>query len=154
MKFTVKVDGLKEIQAALHKLPKATAKNIMRRILRGRAKPIADMAQQLAPVDTGYLKQTVAVSSKLARSVRRKRQKLSENSVEIFIGPSAAPRAHMQEFGTFKEPPQPYMRPAWDKYQDTILEDIGKDLWAEIEKAAGRIARKAAKQSDSGEGTE
>ena len=50
----------------------------------------------------------------------------------------------MQEFGTVKDPRQPYLRPAWDAERIGVLEGIKEDLWAEIEKAAARRARRAA----------
>jgi HK97 gp10 family phage protein len=147
--FRVKVEGLREIKDALHQLPKATAKNVMRRVLREKAQPIADTAMQLAPVLSGDLKQSVAVSTKLSRRAKRGRAKLSPNAVEVFIGPFGAPRSIMQEFGNILHAPQPFMRPAWDQHQDGLLEGIGEAMWAEIEKSATRIARKAAKAAAS-----
>lgn len=141
----VKIEGLKEVQAALHELPKATAKNVMRRVLKERGKPIADAAQSRVPVDQGDLKRSIVVSTKLTRRQRGKHKKFGPNDVEVFVGPGAHPQAHMQEFGTSKEPAQPYMRPAWDQERMNVLEGIREDLWAEIEKAVARRARKAAK---------
>src|SRR5262245_20653798 len=66
MKVTVKVEGLREIKDALNELPKATAKNVMLRVLKTWAEPIADAARQLAPVDKGDLKRSIRV---LARKV-------------------------------------------------------------------------------------
>ena len=141
MKVTVKVEGLKQIQDALHDLPKATAKNIMRRVLKSRAQPIADTATKLAPVDTGYLQRSIAVSTKLSRAARKGHKKLSKDGVEVYVGPSGAPRSIMQEFGTIDHPPHPYLRPAWDAHKDELLTNIGKDMWNEIDKAKGRIAK-------------
>lgn len=147
MTVRVKVEGLKEIRAALHELPKATAKNTMRRVLRTVAQPIADTAQQNAPVDTGYLKRSIAVSTKLSKNARKGRQKLSASGVEMFIGPSAAPRAIMQEFGTSNAAPQPFLRPAWDANKGDILPQIGELMWKEISAAAARRARKLARDA-------
>jgi HK97 gp10 family phage protein len=148
--FRVKVEGLRQIETALHELPKATAKNVMRRVLREKAQPIADTATALAPVLSGDLKESVAVSTKLSKRARRGHRKLSPNAVEVFVGPFAAPRSIAQEFGTIDHAPQPFMRPAWDKHQDSVLEGIGEAMWAEIKKAAARQARKAAKAAAAG----
>lgn len=145
MTVRVKVEGLREIQTALHELPKATAKNVMRRVLREVAQPIADHASQNAPVDTGYLKRSVAVSTKLSKRARKDTEKLSDHAVQVYIGPSSAPRATMQEFGTLNHAPQPYMRPAWDAEKGTILPKIAGLMWREIERAAARRARKLAR---------
>ncbi len=154
----VKVEGLQEIQAALHELPKATARNVMRRVLRQLAEPIADTARQLAPVLSGDLKESVGVSTKLARNVKRGRSKLSTNAVEMFVGPFNAPRSIQQEFGNINHPPQPFMRPAWDKHKDELLPKVGEAMWNEIRAAAERKARKearaAAKASAGGGGSE
>jgi hypothetical protein len=61
MKVIVKVEGLREIKDALDELPKATAKNIMLRVLQARAEPIADAVRQLVPVDQGALKRSIRV---------------------------------------------------------------------------------------------
>ena len=64
-------------------------------------------------------------------------------SPECAAGP--LPQAHLQEFGTKDQPPQPFMRPAWDAEKRGVLEGIKDDLWAEIKKAAARLAKKALK---------
>jgi HK97 gp10 family phage protein len=40
--------------------------------------------------------------------------------------------AHLLEFGTSRQPAQPYMRPAWDSTKQAVLENIRAALWAEI----------------------
>jgi HK97 gp10 family phage protein len=150
-RMRVKVEGLKEIQTALQSLPKATAKNVMRRVLRLRAKVFTDRASAMAPEDTGYLKDTIAVSTKTTKAAKRGRKKLSPHAVEIFAGPGGrrapAPRGMLQEFGTKSMAPQPFMRPAWDGSQQEILDGIAADMWQEIEAAVGRMSRKAARQA-------
>jgi hypothetical protein len=72
---------------------------------------------------------------------------------ELFMGPAepefrkkrAAIKAIVMEFGSFKDTPQPYMRPAWDKDSRPMLERLKKLLWDEVSKAVARAARKAAK---------
>jgi len=49
------------------------------------------------------------------------------------------------EFGTVDTPPHPYMRPAWDSGAEPALEYIKAELGNEIERAAQRLARKAAR---------
>ena len=44
------VEGLAELETALHELPKATGKNVIRRALTAAGQPIVDMAVSLAPV--------------------------------------------------------------------------------------------------------
>ena len=63
------------------------------------------------------------------------------------MGPGRHPQAHLQEFGARHHGPQAFMRPAWDGGKDDLLTGIGDDLWSEIDKAAKRAARKAARQA-------
>ena len=142
----VKIEGLREVQEALKKLPKkATAKNVMRRVLKKRAQPFADTARDLVPVDKGALKDSIGVSTVLAKSQRRGFKKEGRDDVVVFVGAGPHPQASLQEFGTKDFRAQPYMRPAWDKHKNQTLDGIVGDMWDEIEKAAARAARKAAK---------
>jgi HK97 gp10 family phage protein len=145
MAFTVKVEGLAALETALRELPDATAKNVLRRVARARLEPVAARARQLAPVEEGDLRDSITVSTKLTRRQRSQHRKYGPDDVEVFAGAGPHPQAHMQEFGTEDHGPQPFMRPAWDAERDGVLEGVKDDLWQEIEKAANRLARKAAK---------
>jgi hypothetical protein len=39
------------------------------------------------------------------------------------------------------------MRPAWEAEKDKLVDNLAKDLWDEIRKAAERLARKAARRA-------
>ena len=150
----VKVEGLKELDAALGELPKSTAKAVLRRILKKAGQPIADTAEQLAPRDDGTLAESIGVSTKLTSRQRSQHRKMFKNdkaSVEMFVGAGGLPQAHIQEFGSENiVTPQPFMRPAWDQHQNEALEIIKTNLGDEIIAAAKRLARKAARQAAKG----
>lgn len=94
-------------------------------------------------------------------------------AVELFLGaawPEGA-HAHLVEFGTaphsirarraqtlargetafgarVEHPgarPQPFLRPAWDAEKHPTLDRFGRALWRQIERAAKRLARRAAR---------
>jgi hypothetical protein len=156
---SVSVEGLREVDAALGELPKATGRNVMRRVALARLEPIAEEARRLAPdnPDTGVndLKESIAVSTKLAGYARRLNRR-SKSEAEAHMGPAgrggtkAPPQGTQQEFGNKNHGPQPFMRPAWDGGQEALLDGIAADLWAEIEKAAARLAKKAARLAAKG----
>lgn len=146
----IRIDGLSETLEALRELPKATARNVVVRVLKKRGQPIADKARRLAPVESGKLRSSVGVSTKLTRRQRSLHTKAGPQDVEVFVGAGPQPQAHMQEFGTFKDRPQPFMRPAWDDNKGELIDGIAKDLWDEIAKAAARLARKAARAAARG----
>lgn len=153
MAVRVKVEGLRDLDEALGELPKSTAKAVLRRILKKAGQPIANDAQIKAPVLSGALKMSIGVGTKLTRRQASQHRKLFKNdkaSAEMFVGPGGLTQAITQEFGTFKEPPQPFMRPAWDGNKNTALDIIKSELGTEIEAAAKRVARKAARLAAKG----
>lgn len=150
--MTVKLEGFKELDQALGKLPKSTAKNVLRRTLSRAADPVDDEASANTPKDTGKLERSVVVGTRLTKSQRAGGAVLTgsgfrsaaKNYVEVHIG-TAMGRGMFTEFGTFKDPPQAWFRRAWDSTKGEALEIIKSDLGTEIEKAAKRYAKKLAK---------
>lgn len=148
MTETVQVTGLREVERALSEMPKATGKNVLRRVLKRRAQPVADAMSANAPRLSGDLAESAAVSTKLTKRQRAQHRKMFKNdkaSVEMFVGMGGLAQATQQEFGNERHPPQPFTRPAWDQNKTALLEGLKADLWTEIEKAAARMAKKAAK---------
>ncbi|WP_322990888.1 HK97 gp10 family phage protein [Hoeflea sp.] len=157
MKTTVKIEGLRELENALSELPKSTGKAVMRRTLKKAGEPIVDRWRSLAPDDpkTGGndYRSSIAVSTKLSKrqkSVHRKMFRDDKASVEMFVGAGPLPHPHQQEFGNVNHGPQPAGRPAWDEKQGEALEIVKSEMWTEIEKAAKRLARKAARLTAGG----
>lgn len=141
---TVKIEGLKDVERALLELNEQVgtgraARNVGLRALRSGGEILAREARRLAPKRDLHLSESIDVAATLTRSQRAKHAK--QDPVEMFVGANN-PAAIPQEFGTFKEPPQPFMRPAWDQTQDQVLKRISDTLMVEVEKAAQRAARK------------
>lgn len=167
--MTMKLEGLKDLEAALMELPKATGKNVLRRALINAATPMAETARTLAPVRLGHLKRSITVgkvkfssgsagkrafAEAMARGASRSEAGAAAReanigasqditSAMVIFGPGRHPQATLQEFGTVHHPPHPYMRPAWDTGKTNAAEAIRDELKTEIEKAAARLARKA-----------
>jgi HK97 gp10 family phage protein len=147
-----KLEGFAELDKALGQLPKATAKNTLRRVLKKAAAPIDESASALAPVETGKLAQSVIVGTKLTRSQRSGGVSITEggfrsaakNYVEVHVG-TASPIGIFQEFGTLEHLASPFMRPAWEHNKEQALDIIKSELGTEIEKSAKRYAKKLAK---------
>lgn len=168
----VKIEGLKELDAALGQLPKAVARNVLKRALVRAGQPIADTARVMAPVDDGELRDSIVVSSRVKNTVgnaefhqamaaglgiqaaraalrgARRAAKGQGSFAEILVGPTQAKtkadaiKRIVQEFGSIDQPGQPYMRPAWAKEQDVSLSIVKDALADEIMKSAKRIAKK------------
>lgn len=136
-----KVEGLKELDAALKELPKSTARGVLRRTLTKEAQPIADAGEAYAPKLSGELALSYAVGTKLSR--RQKRLHKKQSDVEVFVGPTPHPKSVQTEFGNSHQAAQPHMRPAWDGNVMKVLSGIRDTLKGEIDKTVARIARKA-----------
>lgn len=156
MKIEVKFEGAREIERALADLPRATAKAVTRRALKKVLEPVADTADAY----TEHF--NIAVGTKLSPRQRgQARGDFAGNVVTMYVGPtqedgSHAPHAHLIEFGTGPRfhksgkyvgyvTPQPFMRPAWDAWSPKMLDELGRLMWAEIEKTVARRAARAAK---------
>lgn len=144
-RVTVKIEGLKELDAALGELPKATAKNVLKRVLEDAGEITAQAARAKAPKDEFHLHESIDVGTKLSpRQAGMHREAGGKAFQEMFVGTNN-PAGVQQEFGNSRHGAQPFMRPAWDGTKGEVLERISNNLWAEISKAAARAARKAAK---------
>lgn len=140
-KTQMTLEGLSEVIDGLQELPKATGTNVQKRALIAAAQPMVEVAQSLAPVETGFLRDDIKVSARLSPSQRTRK----ESKIELYVGPRSMPRAIVAEFGSVKQTPKPFMRPAWDAEKKDAVLSIKDILWTEIKKAADRIARKTAR---------
>ena len=155
----MKVVGLKELDAALGEIGKAAAKAVLKRVGLKALEPVADAARSIAPDDPetqgNDLRTSIGVGSKLSRNQAREKKsaiKAGEEKffVEVYAGAGPLPQAHLQEFGAKGDPPQPFMRPAWDGNKTRVLDTIKSDLGAEIMKTAKRQAARRAKLAAKG----
>ena len=145
---TVRVEGLRELDRALRKLPEATSKSILRKVLVEVAKPMAADMEAMAPRADGDLQAGIGYGTRLTKrqaALHRKMFKDDRAAVELFVGAGGHPQAVQQEFGNANHPAQPFVRPVWDGHKSTLVDDISKDLWTRIDKAARRLARKASR---------
>lgn len=141
---TYKIEGLRETERALAELPKATAKNVGRRVLKAAAQPILDDFQERAPRLTGHMVETAGISTRLSRRQKAQHRAADDRDhVEMFVGAGPNPQAVQQEFGNEHHAAQPSLTPAWEANKRRSLDIVKDRLWAEIEKAAKRLARRA-----------
>lgn len=144
MRHTVDLVGMKELEKALGELPKATRRRTALNALRKGGEPIARAARAMAPVDKGNMREGINVMATLASSQAGDKGQFAD--VEMYVGPAQHPQAITQEFGTFNQPAQPFMRPAWEQQKMNALDLIGAELGNEILKTANRVNKKALKE--------
>lgn len=145
MRMTVKTTGFRELEKKLAKLPEATGRNVLRRVAKGALEPMADVAAQKAPEERGILSFSIVVTE--GRTRRARTSFLRIRGIQMAMGPAtgfgATYYASHVEFGTIDTPAQPYMRPAWDTGKMKALDYVQDNLWREVEKAVGRVQKKA-----------
>ena len=140
MAQTFKLTGMKELEQALGQIgdvPKN--RRIGLKALRAGGEPVAKAARAAVPVNEGALRESIDVLPTLAPSQRGDRGAVAP--LEIHVGPGQHPQAITQEFGTYKEPAQPYMRPAWEANKVQALDLIGATLGVEVAKAAAKAPK-------------
>lgn len=154
MSIKMKIEGAGDIERALAELARGTAKGVMRRAMKKALQPVKEGAE--------YSAFEIAITSKLSPRQRGEAKgDRGRAKVSLYVGPvesdgSHAPHAHLIEFGTGPRRhasgkyvgavmADPFMRPAWDANRERMLQILRKEVWAEIEKAVERAARKAAK---------
>lgn len=146
---TFHIEGLTELDASLKSLmddfdaSKATVKNVMRRGAIDALAPMADLAESIAPVLTGHLRDSIGEGTKLtSRQARLNKKRDDKSTVNVFMGPND-PAAVPQEFGTVDTTPQPFMRPAFEAEKMGTIQRVAGALKAQLDKAVARAQRKA-----------
>lgn len=170
VKSSVKLEGFSELLEAMQDLSKSTQGNVLKRAVSRAGADFADAAAALAPKKTGALKEGIKVgkasvispgkaayaaakqegasNAEAAQAARQANREAggTGRQVVVHVGPVRSLRAAVpQEFGTSLHSPKPYMRPAWDQKSSGMLETIRETLKVEVDKAAARAAKKAAK---------
>lgn len=129
----IKVEGLRDIEKNLFKLKGSTARSNVRRAATEALEPMAREMRYRAPRDTSRLVESIDVS------VRARPPLPKRDPFEIAVGPGRSARAIVQEFGSYKEPAQPYARPAYESEKratidrfSVILQDIVRRTMARM----------------------
>lgn len=175
----VKIEGLKELDAALGELSKGAARGVLHRTLIKAGEPMRAAAERMAPKDKGNLARSIKLSSRIdnragkkefaavmraggskAEDVQalrdaRRAAGVGQSFAEVFMGPTKSGKrnsikAMVQEFGSVKQQPQPYMRPAFDSQANAVLDGIKGILTVEIDKAVKRAQARALKKKAKG----
>ncbi len=136
----VTVEGLKEVEDAFADLGTSISRRIARKALTAGGEIFAKEMRARAPKKDMNLVESIDVGTQLTR--RQKAMHRKQDPVEVFVG-AKDPAAVPQEFGTYKEPPQPFARPAWDATQTQVLSRITDELMVGVDQAVARAAAKA-----------
>lgn len=135
---TVKVEGMEEIARTLRAIPTVVTKaEIERMLLSEVAPPILNDMRAGAPRSAGMGHAgggMHAADTITALPTPTKYADVGEAEVEI--GPTK--RGYYLQFlewGTYRRPATPFMRPAWDAHADETPRRIGAGLWRIVQSA-------------------
>lgn len=150
MAVTMKITGLREMDAALGQLSKGMARNVLVRVGKKALQPMADRTNELAPddPDTGGndLSGSYIVGTKLNARQKRLAKKEPKDFATIYMGTND-PAGLQQEFGNVNHAPQPHIRPAFDAEARPTIDRVADGLKPEIEKSAARARARALKKA-------
>ena len=117
--------------------------------LRQALKPTLETAKAMAPVDTGDLRNNLAIRTSSSKRIQRKYRTLAAGYVGVRKNapPSVHRRAMSQEFGanlkmwgkTYNYSGKPYLRPALYGNQSSITTDLAPHLKRAIMRKARRL---------------
>lgn len=145
-----KIEGLRELDAALGELSKPTARNVLKRVGVAALEPMAEVARDLAPDDpeTGGndLRHSISAGTKLTPRQQKLARKDTKDFATVYMG-TADPAGVQQEFGNVNHGPQAFMRPAFQQEAEATIGRVASGLKPEIDKAVSRARARALKRA-------
>jgi len=157
---TLKIDGLKELDLALKRLPYEIQGKPLRSATSRAARLIRDEAIARAPEDTGNLKESIYRYRSRSQSMpgrevflvgvrrgpRRRYANTRYNRRKGRVGKTYFEQGkafywRFLEFGTAKMQKRPFLRPAFEENKMAAVDLIKERLRIEIDKAARKYAR-------------
>lgn len=133
---TIDQKELKKLFKNLQQLTPKMQKGILNLATKAGAKTIEDSAKQNAPKNTGRLAKAIHTRKKSARKKKRDGDNPKDAVYEVGVKlDGTAWYATMIEFGTKKQPAQPYMRPTFENTGDSALNGMKSYLKRRVERA-------------------
>lgn len=134
MKMKIRIEGTDEIRRKLLAMSETLRRETLEPIMDDNLQPMAASMRALAARRTGEMADSVTVSPDLSPHQATINEPIAE--IEMFVGPGPLPQAIQEEFGNFREPPHPFIRPSYDAHVNQALTGIGRDGVAAILKTA------------------
>jgi HK97 gp10 family phage protein len=140
-KVTFRVDGAREVEAALKALGAVAANRVARSALNRSATPVVKRAKELVPVDTGELRDSIT------KRLRRHRSGSDRQTILIGVEKPRSRITHLVEFGTAHTPARSFLRASLDTTVDEVLQIQRRAMAEGIDREVRRLAVKALAKS-------
>jgi len=144
MRGGIKIDGIKELERALGKLPKELINKAEKAALRGGAFLISKAAKAKAPVASGHLKKSIGINVKTVKGrttarigAKSDRKTIIRYGKEVVSNP--ANYAHLVEYGSARSTARPFIRPAVETTKDEVLGAMTKSFNNHLGKVVQKI---------------
>lgn len=140
----VKILGMAELAAALKALPPEIASKSggpLRRALRAAAKKVQLRARALAPKESGRLSRAIVIQTDRHPQNVTERMVVRPRAGKSRADQKGAYYWHFLEFGTVRQPAQPFIRPAFDAVKDEALDEFKRHLTAGVIRAVRKVRK-------------
>jgi HK97 gp10 family phage protein len=139
MNTTVSIKGLQGLEDALSQFAPKLVKKAFKEAMHAADQPIIETAKQLAPVmavatkdrQPGELRDSIGENITIKRD--RVRARVGPRRIKGESNQSPGAWGLMEEFGSIHNPPQPYLRPAFDARKQEAVDKFADTLRAAIE---------------------
>jgi HK97 gp10 family phage protein len=153
--------GLKDMETELVALGANEGRKVLTRAARVAFKPVQEAAQAAAPVDTGLLRENIAIVTQKPKDgasvvnvglrIRKSKEtRISKHGVSKGgthrLSTSPHWRWHFIEGGTSTTPARPFLRPALDANAEKVVAGLN----GELRKAIDRVLKKRKKEGVKG----
>lgn len=146
--ISAKIDGLKELEEALGKLPEELGEKVLQRTLFAAAGSLKKEAAAKAP--QGQLPHWVGRKAKglrvepgnLRKAIRLRRMRKVDRgaAIEMYVAKRAF-YAYFWEFGTSKMRAKPFLAPTFDNRKEEVAGRIKDLLGQQIDKAVKKLSQ-------------
>jgi len=133
-----RLEGTEELEAAIKKLDENLQGVILREAVGKAAELCRDVASQLAPTsedgshgqESGFLSRNILTERQWTRTQATATTDVGMERKKAWYGT-------FQELGTYKEPAQPFLRPAFDETKNDMVDTIAEHIRNRILRTVG-----------------
>jgi HK97 gp10 family phage protein len=145
--MTLKTYGFEDFDAVLTKMGNEFGytdvnKKVLIPALRNAMKITAPYAKGLARVKTGSMRDSIMVEARRPSDRDKKSKYIYDGDAAIaIVSVRQSPVSLGEEFGTAKKPGKPFIRPALEANQSTILQTLAEELSKKIQRYKSRNSK-------------
>lgn len=134
----IEIEGAKQIQSLLERLPKRISKRVRIQAMKHSLKDMRKDARSNVEIRSGQLRRSIGIWRR-TRNVR-------QGEVEVHLGTRTHGKykgyhGHLVEFGTEHSAEDPFLRPAWNKNRIKAIKEYRAEILNRIEYHAKRMAK-------------